>query len=186
MSQCSAAVVKPALSQYSGEQCVTKTEGGPACVRAPGGPTMVVKPAKQRGWEEGGRVVVATPPLKTILIPSVRGSGCFSTMRKSSQTSSLEPLPPHTHTHTYSKTTYPSVPLFVHRCLLIPTATKPATAICSHCINRQGALPVRLCRQMAQDQTITEQHGYKISLNTFAHPPTPVYFIISSSLNVLF
>lgn len=36
----SAAVVKWGLSQYSGEQCVTKTEGGPACVQTPGGPTM--------------------------------------------------------------------------------------------------------------------------------------------------
>lgn len=36
----SAAVVKRALSQYSGEQCVTRIEGGPACVETPGGPTM--------------------------------------------------------------------------------------------------------------------------------------------------
>lgn len=67
MTRCpSAAVVKPGLSQYSGEQCVTKTEGGPACVQAPGGPTMVVKPAKRRveggGWD-GERGLSQTAPL---------------------------------------------------------------------------------------------------------------------------
>lgn len=36
----SAAMVKRGLLQYSGEQCVTKTEGGPACVQTLGGPTM--------------------------------------------------------------------------------------------------------------------------------------------------
>lgn len=36
----SAVMVKLGLSQYSGEQSVTKTEGGLACVKTPGGPTM--------------------------------------------------------------------------------------------------------------------------------------------------
>lgn len=36
----SAVMVKLGLSQYSGEQCVTETEGGLACVKTPGGPTM--------------------------------------------------------------------------------------------------------------------------------------------------
>lgn len=33
----SPAVVKQGLSQYSSEQCVSKTEGGLACVQTPGG-----------------------------------------------------------------------------------------------------------------------------------------------------
>lgn len=36
----SAAVVKRALSQRSGEQCVTEAGGGPPCVQARRGPTM--------------------------------------------------------------------------------------------------------------------------------------------------
>lgn len=36
----SAAMAKQGLPQYGGEQCVTKTEGGPACVKTPGGQTM--------------------------------------------------------------------------------------------------------------------------------------------------
>lgn len=107
----SAAVVKQGLSQYSGEQCVTKTEGGPPCVKTPGGPTV--------GCGDSPRLVQLCPvpprghmkntssPLKTIPCSNVRKLMLFN---NEEVISNIPPELPFPSTHYTS---------FRHRCLLM-------------------------------------------------------------------
>lgn len=164
-SRCpSAAVVKRGLSQYSGEQCVTKTEGGPACVQTPGGPTV--------GWSlPRGRIGVyrLSQIAPVVHSPQSKIEPPHLTVRKWMLFNNPSELPFLQH-----------ITLHIHRFLCSNVvaccrATKPAT--CSLCINRRWALPVRWksgcgpdpnpadsCCQMPLNQTITELCWIKISL----------------------
>lgn len=120
MSQCSH--VKSGLLQYSCEQCVTKTEGGPACIKTPGGPSHGVKSGKRRVWcsDSPRRPQLypfpcgksgTTPPLKVISNTSLRKWRLFN---NEEVMSNIPELPfPSTH-----NTSHPPVPLFRHFCLL--------------------------------------------------------------------